>query len=67
MEMKSEEQIVTATLSLPNLKFQIVRKILINEECVIVSKYNSYQPEGLLSPYIFLESDLCSPTRVQVL
>ena len=40
----SGEQIVTATLSLSNLKFQIVCKILINEACIIVSKYNSYQP-----------------------
>jgi hypothetical protein len=35
---ETREQIVTATLSLSNLKFQIVCKILINEECIIVSK-----------------------------
>ena len=44
------EKTVTATLSLTNLKFQIVCKILINEECIIVSKYNGYQPQRLLSP-----------------
>jgi hypothetical protein len=51
---ESREQIVTATLSLSNLKFQIVCKILINEECIIVNKYNSYQPGWLLSSCIFL-------------
>jgi hypothetical protein len=42
-----------------------VCKISVNEERVIASKYNSYQPERLLSLRIFLGTESCLPTRVQ--
>jgi len=42
-----------------------VRKISINEESVIVTKYNSYRPDRLLSPCVILGTDSCLPTSVQ--